>query len=126
MSSTRHCSEAWCGKPTSVCVSTCSDAYHAEDAGLFSEDPGTGAALACAGVRAGVGYRFASRHSARFIAGVFASYEADLARVTRRYQYLEDSWFSSEPSVREQSYRFGDRRLALGASIGVAADLLPH
>jgi hypothetical protein len=106
------------------------DAYHAQHREGFgslnpSEDPGTGAAIACAGARAGVWYRFAPRGSGHLIVGAFASYEHDLAHVTKRYRYLERSFLDSQGSPVEVERRFGDRRLAVVLSVGLVFDLLP-
>lgn len=100
------------------------DGYHAEKSGVFSDDPGTSAALGFGGVRVALWHRFAPRRNAHLIAGVFGSYEQDFTRVTRRYGYLESSFlFSHHPTELEREYTFGDRRLALGASFGLLFDL---
>lgn len=100
------------------------DQYEAQDRGLFSDDPGTSATIGCAGARAGVWYRFAPRGTGHLIVGVFASYEQDFERVTQRYSYFEDSWFSSQDNLIEAEHSFGDRRLALALTAGLTFDLL--
>lgn len=107
------------------------DAYHAQRRRSFlaldpTEDPGASAAIACAGARAGVWYRFAPRGTGHLIVGAFASYEQDLDHVTDRYSYYERSFLDTGAGqLVESERRFGDRRLAVALTVGLVFDLLP-
>jgi hypothetical protein len=101
------------------------DQYHAEDRSLWSGDPGTSAALGCAGVRAGVWYRLGPRGFRHLIFGAFASYEENFEHVTQRYSFVERNPFFGGEGPVDAQVTFGDRRLALGLTFGVTFDLLP-
>jgi len=103
-------------------------AYHGVGSNFLTDDPGAGAILPFAGVRAALLARIhRNGQGHRVWLGVSGAYGRDLARTTREYSYRRQGtdWFTGEPyDERVRTHvDIGQTRYSLLASMGVTLPL---
>lgn len=102
--------------------------YTAVGQEFFDDDPGTSAALAYAGGLVGVAYVRPWKHGGHVFLELSVSFEEDLARVTRDYTDLNDSFLdplfgTPEPTEVMRHRRIGGTRSAIMLTYGALLEL---